>query len=109
MGNPSGPEVLVVLVSCPRERAQDLAAHLVETGEAACVNILPAIDSVYRWEGKVQRDGEALLLIKTTAARFDSLKAAVLARHPYELPEVIGLPVTAAHVPFIEWVVKSCK
>lgn len=103
------PAARVALVTCPVVSAEDLARALVEAKVAACVNVLPAITSIYRWQGEVSRDEEALLLIKTTAAAFDSLRRAVLARHPYELPEIISLDVTDGHAPYLEWVAASIE
>jgi periplasmic divalent cation tolerance protein len=101
------PAVRVALVSCPVASAEALARALVEAEVAACVNVLPAITSIYRWQGEVSRDEEALLLIKTTQRQFESLRREVLARHPYELPEVIALEVTDGHGPYLEWVAGS--
>lgn len=100
-------QALVVLVSCPQDKAAALAEALVEARVAACVNVIPALQSVYRWQGAVQRDTEALLLIKTAAGRFEALKAAVLERHPYEVPEVIALDISRGHHPYLEWI-ESC-
>ncbi|MGQ0502117.1 MAG: divalent-cation tolerance protein CutA [Panacagrimonas sp.] len=94
----------IVLVTCPAGVADELARHLVEKRVAACVNIVPRIASVYRWQDEVQRDEESLLLIKTTAAAFDALKATVLARHPYELPEVVALDIADGHLPYLAWI-----
>ena len=102
-------EVLVVLVTCPPDEAGKLAERLVESRVAACVNVVPHVRSVYRWQGKVQRDDEALLLAKTTADRFEALKACVLEHHPYDVPEVIGLPVGKGHGKYLEWVMESVK
>lgn len=101
------PEVLVVMVTCPPERAAALAEDLVSKGCAACVNIVPQVQSVYRWEGKVQHEAETLLIIKTRRDRFDALKAAVLKQHPYEVPEIIALTVETGHAQYLDWVVKS--
>ena len=102
-------EVLVVLVTCPPDKAEAIAAALVEARVAACVNVVPGLRSVYRWKGAVQHDDEALLLVKTTRDRFEALKRAVLKHHPYELPEVIALPVERGHAPYLEWVVESTR
>lgn len=97
--------VLLCQCACP-----DLACarHLAETlvGErlAACVNVLPGVQSVYRWQGQMQSETEVLLLIKTTAERFDALKARLLALHPYELPELVATPVAAGHAAYLDWV-----
>jgi periplasmic divalent cation tolerance protein len=102
-------DVLVVLITCPPDKAQGLAETLVEERVAACVNVVPTLQSVYRWKGAVQNEGEALLLVKTTRDRFDALKALVLKNHPYELPEVISFTVDRGHAPYLEWVVESTR
>ncbi|AEB11764.1 divalent-cation tolerance protein CutA [Marinithermus hydrothermalis] len=95
---------LVVLVTVPNEEtAKTLARTLVEERLAACVNIVPGLTSVYRWEGKVVEDAELLLVIKTTEARFAALEARVRALHPYTVPEVIALPIQAGARPYLEW------
>ena len=97
-------DALVVLVTAPTpERAAEIARALVEERLAACGNVVPGLRSIYRWEGKVQEDAEALLVLKTTRARFDALRDRVLALHPYEVPEVIALPVEAGSAPYLAW------
>lgn len=100
-------DVLVVLVTCPPDKAQGIAEALVEERVAACVNVVASLNTVYRWKGEVQRENEALLLVKTTVDRFEALKQAVLRHHPYELPEVIAVPVDRGHTPYLEWVIES--
>jgi periplasmic divalent cation tolerance protein len=100
-------DVLVVLVTCPPEKAQAIAGALVEERVAACVNVVPSLSSVYRWKGAVHNDSEALLLVKTSKDRFEALKQAVLRHHPYELPEVIAIQVDRGHAPYLEWVIES--
>ncbi len=98
-------EVVVVLVTCPtRAVARRLANQLVKDRLAACVNVLPGIDSTFWWQGKIDRCREVLLLIKTTAGRFPQLSRAVTELHPYEVPEVIALPLAAGHRPYLAWV-----
>lgn len=98
-------DALVVLVTAPSaERAAEIARALVEERLAACGNVVPGLRSIYRWEGKVQDDAEALLLLKTTRARFDALRDRVLALHPYEVPEVIALPVEAGSERYLAWI-----
>lgn len=99
----------LVFVSCPPSAASALAETLVEHGVAACVNIIPAISSVYRWQGKVQRDAEALLIIKAPASGFDLLKKTILANHPYELPEILAVNPAEGHAPYLDWVQNACK
>lgn len=100
-------DVLVVLVTCPPDKAPAIAGALVEERVAACVNVVPGLSSVYRWKGAVHNDAEALLLVKTTRDRFEALKQAVLRHHPYELPEIIALPVELGHAPYLDWVIES--
>jgi periplasmic divalent cation tolerance protein len=101
MGEPSA---IVVLVTCPPDRADTIARALVEARVAACVNVVPAVVSTYRWKDAVCRDDEALLVIKTRAGRFEDLKQEILRVHPYELPEVIALGVVAGHAPYLDWI-----
>ncbi len=103
-------DALVVLVTAPTpERAAEIARAVVEERLAACGNVVPGVRSIYRWEGKVQDDPEALLVLKTTRARFESLRARVLALHPYEVPEVIALPVEAGSAPYLDWIAEETR
>jgi len=77
---------------------------LVEERLAACVNVVPGLRSLYRWQGKVHEDAEALLLLKTTAARYQALQERLRALHPYELPEIVAVPVSAGLPAYLEWV-----
>jgi periplasmic divalent cation tolerance protein len=97
-------EELVVLVTVPsREQGEAIAGAIVGEALAACVNVVGPIRSIYRWQGEVCRDDEHLLIVKTTAARYDALEARVRAIHPYELPEVIALPIERGSAPYLEW------
>lgn len=96
---------LLVYCTCPdRLVAGELATALVERGLAACVNILPGVESVYRWQGKIERDGEILLLIKSDTAHFSALEDTISNLHPYEVPEILAVPVEAGHQPYLEWI-----
>lgn len=98
-------DLVVVYVTAPDlDVATRLGRALVEEELAACCNLVPGVRSIYRWQGAVQEDGEVLLVIKTRAARLEALTARVVALHPYDLPEVIALPVTAGHLPYLAWV-----
>ncbi len=98
----------VVLVTCPtRAVARRIASQLISRRLAACVNLVPGIESIYRWQGKVERAREVLLVIKGTASGFERLKRAILALHPYDVPEVIGLPILAGHSPYLRWLSQS--
>jgi periplasmic divalent cation tolerance protein len=85
------------------EDAERIARALVERGLAACVNVVPAVTSIYRWKGKLEQDEERLLVIKTGAERYPALREALVALHPYEVPEVLALPVADGHPPYLEW------
>ena len=96
---------LLVLTNMPdRESAMELAHALVDQRHAACVNVLSGCASVYRWQGRVQADTEVPLLIKTRAGAFAALKVAILAAHPYDLPEIIALPIEQGHEAYLEWI-----
>ncbi len=102
--------VCVVLVTAPsQEKAAELAHALVGEKLAACVNIVPGLRSIYRWEGAVEDAAEVLMLCKTTADRFDALHQRVLALHPYQVPEVVKLDVSAGHLPYLDWVRDSTR
>jgi periplasmic divalent cation tolerance protein len=97
--------VLLVLCTCPDPASADaLANTLVEARLAACVNVLPGLRSVYRWEGRIQRDNETLLLIKTTAARFDAFKDFIVKSHPNTLPEILAFGAIAGLDRYLDWV-----
>ncbi len=99
---------IVVLLTTPnREEAARLAEMLVGSQLAACVQIMPEMESVYRWKGAVQREPEHLLLIKTTENCFPELEQQVRALHSYETPEIIALPVSAISLPYLEWLTAS--
>ena len=98
-------DVLLVLTNLPDDAsANALAAHLIEARLAACVNILAPCRSVYRWEGKTETASEVPLLIKTTTARYAELQAAIQQRHPYELPEIIAVPLQHGLPDYLAWV-----
>lgn len=97
--------VLIAHCSCPDPETGARIAHtLVEERLAACVQMIPGVVSTYRWEGAVNVDTETLLLIKTTRARIDALKARLPALHPYEVPELLILDVADGLPPYLDWV-----
>jgi periplasmic divalent cation tolerance protein len=96
---------LLVLTNLPdRAAAERLAESLIEKRVAACVNILAPCRSVYRWKEQVQHDEEHPMLIKTTSERYPALEAAIRAGHPYELPEIIAVPVGLGLPAYLDWV-----
>ena len=101
---------LVVLVTAgSREEAARLAEMLVGARLAACVQIMPEMESVYRWQGEVRREPEHLLLVKTTRENFSVLEREVRALHSYETPEIVALPIAHASAPYLEWLAGNCK
>ena len=100
-----GTRVLVVFTNLPdRAAAEKLAATLIESRLAACVNIHAPCSSVYRWKGAVQHDEEHPMLIKTTPERYPALEAAIRAGHPYELPEILAVPAVPGLPAYMDWV-----
>lgn len=101
-------DTLIVITSLPdREAALKLAQTLVEARLAACVNILSGCTSVYRWKSAVEQADEVPVLIKTRAARYPELEAAIRGLHPYELPEVIAVPVVRGLPDYLQWVAEQ--
>lgn len=97
--------VLLCYCSCPDvSSAQTIAEALVDERLAACVQCLPGVRSTYRWQGVVTTDNEVLLFIKTTAGALDALTRRVLDLHPYDVPEVIAVPVERGHATYLDWV-----
>ena len=100
--------VVVLLSTLPTpEKAAEIARILVEEKLAACVNLVPGLRSIYRWNDAVSDDAETLAIIKTTAARRDALAERLVALHPYEVPELLELPVRGGHAPYLAWVAAS--
>jgi periplasmic divalent cation tolerance protein len=96
---------LLVLTNLPDDAsATALAEHLVENRLAACANILAPCRSVYRWQGKIESANEVPLLLKTTTARYAALEAAIRERHPYELPEIVAVPVAFGLPGYLAWI-----
>ena len=96
---------LLVLTNCPdEESANAIALALVEERLAACVNILPRVQSVYRWQGAVESATEIPLFIKSTATNYPALEAAIRNRHPYPVPEIIALPVERGLPAYLDWI-----
>ena len=100
-------KIVVLCTIGSAEDAERLARAVVERGLAACVSVVPGVTSVYRWKGEIARDAEWLLVMKTSAARFEALREAVVELHPYDVPEVVGLPIEHAHAPYLEWIDES--
>jgi periplasmic divalent cation tolerance protein len=104
------PNAVVVLVTAPNaDSAAAMARTLVEEGLCACGNVVPSIRSIYRWEGKIHDDAEALLVLKTERRLVPELKARLPALHPYQVPELLVLPVEDGLGPYLEWLAASLR
>ena len=103
MADNSSDPIVVLMTAANREEANRIAETLVEARLAACVQILPEIQSIYRWQGEVARENEVMLLVKSTLDKFDEIDLAVREIHSYETPEIIGLPVAAISEPYLAW------
>jgi len=111
-GVPSEPtsimatDICVVMCTCPDENtARDLATRLVAERLAACINRVPGVTSTYRWQGEVHEDAEVLLIAKTSSQQFEGLRDRIVELHPYDVPEVIALPVGDGLPAYLDWVV----
>ncbi|WCJ23925.1 Protein CutA chloroplastic [Euphorbia peplus] len=101
---------IVVYVTVPnRDAGKKLAQSIVKEKLAACVNIVPGVESVYEWQGEIQTDSEELLIIKTRQSLLEALTEHVKENHEYEVPEVISLPITGGSDPYLQWLKKSTR
>ena len=103
----SDDAIVVFMTAANGEEASRLAEMLVGAHLAACVQILPEMESVYRWQGKIERSSEVLLLAKTTRGKFDDLEREVRALHSYDTPEIVAVPIVAGSAPYLEWLIKA--
>ena len=103
------PSAIVVLITAPNsEVGKQIAKTLVEQKLAACVNIINSIESIYAWEGKIYDESEVLLVVKTRLDLFEQeLVPAVKALHPYEVPEIIALPIQMGSKSYLDWIIKE--
>lgn len=103
-------EYQIIFCTCPSsEVAKKIATQLVESNLAACVNILPELTSVYRWENKTETQTEILLMIKSTANLYHQLEKAIIEQHPYDTPEIIALPIKQGLTKYLKWIDASVQ
>ncbi len=100
---------IVLTTAGSEDEARKIARHLVENRLAACVNLIPRVESIYRWQGKVESAAEWLLLIKTTAQRFPAVRDAIGELHSYEVPECVVLSIEDGSAPYLQWLEEAVK
>ncbi len=103
------PEALIVFCTCPEAYATTIAQTLVHERRVACVNQLAAVQSVYRWRERVETATETLLIMKTTTDLYDELEQRLRALHPYEVPEILAVPVARGYPPYLQWIEDSLR
>lgn len=104
------PHYLLVLSTCPDQGSANHIAKVVVTEKrAACVNIVPGITSCFFWEGKMDTDDELLLIMKTTAENYPALETLIKEAHPYELPEIIAVPIRTGHSGYLDWITSNTQ
>jgi len=103
------PKFHLVLVTAPDlKTARKLAGAALDARLIACANLVPKIESHYRWQGRIERSAEVLLILKTTSTQLARLEKLVLARHPYDTPEFIVLPISRGNPRYLDWLARSC-
>jgi periplasmic divalent cation tolerance protein len=103
-------QALLVITNLPdANNAKALGRQLVEQRLAACVNLLPQVHSIYQWQGALEEAGEVTLLIKTTQQRYADLEAAIKAAHPYQVPEILAVPIAAGLPQYLAWIEEETK
>ena len=101
--------IIVLITTSGEEEAHKIAELLLNEKKAACVNIVPAVDSLFRWEGKIETAKESLLLVKTKASLFPGIVELVKRMHSYEVPEIIALPIIAGSEDYVKWLDITCR
>ena len=101
--------IVVFMTAGSREEARRLGEMLIAEGLAACVQLLPEMESIYRWQGKIERQPEILIIAKTTQSLFQQLETRVRAEHSYETPEIVAVPLAAGSPPYLEWLSSNVK
>jgi periplasmic divalent cation tolerance protein len=101
--------VCIVVCTCPTDMARDIASQLLEARLVACVNVVPTVQSFYRWEGELQEEQESMLVIKTTAERYGELESRLAEIHSYDVPEIIRISIEDGLESYLSWVEASVK
>ncbi len=100
---------LVVFITTPKDKGEEIANLIVERKLGACVNVVPEVRSVYWWKGNIEKDKEALIVVKTSASKFPDLLKEVKEAHPYTVPEIIALPIVAGNEDYLKWIDDSLR
>ncbi|MDQ7038308.1 MAG: divalent-cation tolerance protein CutA [Aquificota bacterium] len=100
---------LVVLITAPKDKGEEIANLIVEKKLGACVNVVPEVKSLYWWRGNIEEDTEALLVVKTSSSKFPQLLKEVKEVHPYTVPEIIALPIVAGNEDYLKWIDDSLR
>lgn len=101
--------IVVFITTANKDEAKRLAAALVDARLASCAQILPDIESVYRWNGEVRHEAETLMLVKTASAKFGELERQIRLLHSYKVPEILAVPVTAISQPYLSWLIEMLE
>ncbi len=101
--------MIVVLCTIPVGKGEELAEKIINSRLAGCVNIINSVKSIYHWQGKVEKDNEELLIIKTREDLFEELKEFIKQNHPYTVPEIVALNVKDVNKEYLEWLIKETK
>jgi periplasmic divalent cation tolerance protein len=102
-------EILVISSFPDREQARQIGTILVEKQLAACVNLLPSVESIYRWEGKIERADEVFAFIKSTIARYPELEEQIRSLHPYEVPAIVHINIDGGLPDYLAWIEAACR
>jgi periplasmic divalent cation tolerance protein len=102
-------KIVILVTAANQDEGRKIARHLVEAQLAACVNILPAIESVYRWQGQTLEERECLLIIKSARALFAEIESAIVRLHSYQTPEIICLPIVEGSRKYLQWISESVR
>jgi len=102
-------KIVILVTAANQDECRKIARHLVEARLAACVNILPPVESVYRWQGKIAEEAEFLLIIKSTKVLFAKIETEILKLHSYQTPEIICLPIDEGSGNYLQWISESVK
>ena len=103
------PRYLVVFVTVPSAKARQIAQYVISKKKAACVNIIRGATSLFWWRGNIDTAKESLLIIKTQNKLFNSLKKAIVSKHPYKVPEIIALPIILGNREYLDWIDESVR